>query len=445
MRFLASTFIHFCMASKTATYLVIFFFALTLKAQNSAAIKYGLPSGNHPHLRELIGTEPDEDDGLNSEIKNLGNQIKSTVKTVTAKRSFSCYGQPCNIKAFPLMYTKRYSGFWGGARAKLTNDSRNDPYLYAIDLNVQRSDTQQSEIAIGFDLPRVQSVPYHPRLKLEFTALKNNEVRYWGQSEAAKYYENNLSKIDQTRFNIEQYQIESLMSFRVAVIREQTYSVFGGFHSTTVNTSPFLEANKNQLYYEKPRAHKGGVGGAWTIGLISDSRDSEFLAKSGWMIEGGISVGGSPIGNFKFTRIFLNDRRFFSYKKSTLAHRLTFDVLSGDVPFWETKRVAGLQPVSDIASSDLLRSYFRGRFHETFKIVESLEWRYRLGKVWLFGLKPDMIFVPTALNFGQLGDSKAWSVSSGSYFAFSNSFLAQLFTGYSPTGWDFSLLFGVNI
>lgn len=416
----------------------------TAWSQNSDS-NFGLPTGVHPHLRNMVGEDPDEDQGLDSEIKNLGQQIKTTVRSVTAKRSFSCLGDPCNIKAFPLMYTKRYSGFWGGARAKLTNDSRLDPYLYAVDLNFQRSDTQQSEIGLSLDIPRLSMLAYEPRLKVEFVALKNNEVRYFGQGQSAAEYERHFDRLDETRFNLEQYQFEALLSFRIAVVHDQTYSVFGGFHSTSLNTGRFAKTTITQLYQDKPLAYRGGVGGAWTIGLISDSRDSEFLARTGWMIEGGVSIGGLPLGNYRFSRLFLNDRRFFTFKNSTIAHRLTFDVLSGEVPFWEYKRVAGIQPIADIASSDILRAYYRGRFHESFKLVESLEWRYHVGKIWFFGLRPDLIAVPVAVNVGRLGDSGAWSASTGSYFAFSNSFLAQLFAGYAPTGWDFALLFGVNI
>ncbi len=407
--------------------------------------KLGLPTGVHPHLNSVVGDDDAKDQSLDSEIKFIGHQIKSTVKYVTAKRGFSCLGAPCNIKAFPLMYTKRYSGFWGGARMKLTNESRTDPYLYAVDLNFQRSDTQQYELGVSLDVPHLKVLPYHPRLKVEFNVLDTNEVRYFGQGEMSKYYEENPNKLDRTRYNLEQYQAEALLAFRIAVIRGQTYSFFGGAHSTALTNGRFESASVTELFKSQPRAFKGGLSGAWTLGIVSDSRDSEFMARSGWMLEGGVSIGGKPIGNYKFNRIFINDRRFFSYKKSTIAHRLTFDVLSGDVPFWEFKRVAGIQPISDISSSDLLRSYYRGRFHEAFKIVESLEWRYNAGRIWLFGLKPDIIAVPIALNFGRLGDVGAWSTSTGAYLAFSKTFLAQVFTGYAPTGWDLSLLFGVNI
>lgn len=418
--------------------------ATTAWCQNADDNPYGLPIGVHPHLKSLIGDDDAPEQGVDSEIKYIGHQIKTTVKSVTAKRRFSCFGEPCNIKAFPLMYNRRYSGFWGGARAKLTNDTRNDPYLYAIDLNFQRSDTQQSDVGIGLDVPRLLMLPYQPRFKMDFGATNTNEVRFFGTGATGEYYDRHHDKLDQTRYDLKQVQIESLLSFRIAVIQEQTYSIFGGFHTAGFDTGHFRDIT-NELFVDKPTGYKGGVAGAWTLGIASDSRDSEFMARQGWMLEGGVSVGGMPIGNYKFTRFFMNDRRFFSYKKSTLAHRLTFDVINGNAPFWELKRVEGTQSINDVSSSDILRAYYRGRFHETFKLIESLEWRYYTGKVWFFGLKPELITVPMALNFGKLGDMGAWSASSGAYLAFSKSFLAQIFTGYAPTGWDLSLLFGVNI
>jgi hypothetical protein len=416
------------------------------QGQSIDADRFGLPIGVHPHIDSVIGDGDAKDQGLNSEIKFIGHQIKSTVKYVTAKRGFSCLGAPCNIKAFPLMYTRRYSGFWGGARIKFTNEVRSDPYLYGLDLSFQRSDSQQYELGASLDVPRLMMLPFQPRFKIEFSSLNTNEVRYFGQGERGQYFEKHPSLIDRTRYNLEQYQFETLLAFRVAVIRGQTYSIYGGVHSIASNTGPFAPVGANtELFRSRPRGYEGGVSGAWTLGIVSDSRDSEFLAREGWLLEGGISVGGRPVGNYKFNRFFINDRRYFSYKRSTLAHRLSFDILSGDVPFWEFKRVAGIQSVSDIASSDLMRTYFRGRFHESFKIVESLEWRYNSGRTWLFGLKPDLIFVPIALNLGRLGDTSAWSTSAGAYLAFSKTFLAQFFMGYAPTGWNVSLLFGVNI
>lgn len=442
------------MSSKPSTFLRLFTIAMSLwfvnhsaYGQETDAHLYGLPTGIHPRLKSILGEDIDDDEqnNLNAEIKNLGQQIKTTVKSVTAKRSFSCFGQPCNLKVFPMMYTRIYSGFWGGARARLTNDTRTDPFLYAFDFNLQRSDTQLSTVEVGLDIPHLKLLPYHPRFKAAFGAWKTNEARYFGVGENARYYERHRNLIDQTRYNIEQYQIENLLAFRFAVVRKQTYSFFTGFHYTSVETATFHEASVNKLFVDKPRGYDGGKGGAWTFGIISDSRDSEFMAHNGWMVEAGVSIGGRPIGAYKFTRYFLNDRRYFTYKRTTIAHRLTFDVINGDIPYWETQRVEGILPLGDIASSDVLRTYFNGRFHEPFKLIESLEWRYVLGRIWFFGLHPEMIFVPTAINFGQMGDVSAWSLSTGSYFAFTNSFLAQLFAGYAPTGWNFNLLFGVNI
>lgn len=425
--------------------MVILLLSQNGRSQSDDAKRFGLPRGVHPHLNSMLDENDEDEQTLNTEIKNIGKQIKSTVKTVTAKRSVSCFGDPCNIKIFPLLYQRRYSGFWGGFRSKFTNDFRTDPYLYALDINLQRSDARESEIGFALDVPRLLKIAYQPRFKLEFLALDTTEMRYFGRGDRGAFYEKNHDFINQTRFQTEQVNLESLLAFRIAVLGDQTYSLFGGFHMISLRTDRFHSLADNQLYADQPLGYRGGVGGSWTLGLVADSRDSEFMARQGWMFEGGVSLGGAPVGNYRFWRIFFNDKRFFTYKRSTIAHRLTFDVLSGNVPFWEFKRVAGTQPIADISASDILRSYYRGRFHEPIKIVESLEWRYHAGRIWLFGLRPDLITVPVAVDFGKLGDVNAWSVSTGAYFAFTKSFLAQVFTGYAPSGWDLSLLFGVNI
>jgi len=414
-------------------------------AQTKSTYNYSLPTGVFPHIKDYSFQTMPKDTRIKSEIQNLGNEIKSTVKNVTAKRNFDCLGSPCNIKAFPLMYTKIYSGFWGGFRTRITNEERNDPYLYGIDFAFQRSDTLQSDVSFGVDVPRLLFLPYQPRFMFNFSYLDTDELRYFGTGSDATFYEQNLDQVENTRYDLDLLSIEMLVAFRVAIVKEQVYSIYTGFHKSSVKTDQFRSQNDSQLYVSRPSGYEGGAGGAWTIGMAIDSRDSEFLATRGTLQEFGISVGGSPVGDFKFRRFFFNDRRYFTYKRSTIAHRLTFDALSGDVPFWEFARVAGMNPVADIASSDILRSYFRGRFHEPYKILESIEWRYNAGRIWLFGLRPEFIGVPIAFNIGRLGDSNAWSTSTGAYFAFTKSFIAQVFTGYSPTGWDLSLNFGVNI
>ena len=72
-----------------------------------------LPFGSYPHIHEIV-PEPKESDDLGEEIEDLSTKVRSTVKTFAQHRNSNCFGDPCLIQAFPLIYTKKNSGFFGG-------------------------------------------------------------------------------------------------------------------------------------------------------------------------------------------------------------------------------------------------------------------------------------------------------------------------------------------
>ena len=232
-----------------------------------------LPFGAYPHIREIKKNSV-EKEGLESEVKNLTLRVRDTVKDIAAHRNTQCLGDPCLFQVFPLVYNVLNSGFFGGARAKITNVSRTSPYLYSLESFLIRSDTRQWLAYLAGDFPEIEALPLDPRIKFRATYSRVSDRRYYGSGPT---FESAFEPDFRYRYALEEYGLLTTLSIPIVRWEDQKLSFFTGYSFIRHRPQPFSENSK--LFEEEPLGSTGGRSARVTFGLQFDARDREILSR----------------------------------------------------------------------------------------------------------------------------------------------------------------------
>jgi hypothetical protein len=384
--------------------------------------------------REQNQSTPDD---LLGGIKNLSQEIQRSVKDVTQKRNLTCFGDPCLFQFFPLAYTRAESGFFGGVHINVTNIASQDPYSYAVKMQVIRSDSDQWVSTAKVDIPEINIRILKPRVKLRGSYSRSTEFRYTGQG-LESYSLKNREDRDK-RYSLKEKGAGATLLIPLAFYSQSHFGFYGSYDYNVVKNDPFVDSSI--LFSKKPEAYKGGTYRSLALGLYHDNRDNMSFARSGRFIELGFGVGALDDTPNIIYRANLADRRYHSKGRWTLAHRFTFDGLFGKVPFWEQRSVGGIDPIKDVSGSGLLKGAKGGRFHENIKVIEALELRIHQNEFRAYGQRGDLALIPLATEFGLLSRLGVWSLSSGLDILWNKSFLTRFYTSFSEDHWTFRLKF----
>lgn len=395
-----------------------------------------LPYGIFPHV-DSIQENDNPNSSLKDDVKDLGIAFRETVQSFAARRNFNCLGRPCLVQAFPLLYSRPNSGFFGGIRGNVRDISRQEPPHWILNGLLIRSDTNQWISFAALDFPRIDALPFRPRFKLRGAYNRSTETRYFGIGR-----ENDTARLrpdEDLRFGLEEKSFHSSLIVPAFEVQDHRVSLFGSFDLASLKPSRFQSVSV--LFESAPLGLSGGKSASLALGLLVDSRDRENFPRNGWALEIAGSVAGNPSGDFPFQRFSVVDRRYFSHRKSTFAFRTTLDSLWGEVPFWELEKVGGIDPLRDISGSAILRGFRGGRFHERFKLIESTEWRVTLNPRRIFGQYTELTIMPLGIDVAQLGVVRALSVNSGIDFYFNRSFLMRFYVSRADSATTFALGF----
>lgn len=150
---------------------------------------------------------------------------------------------------------------------------------------------------------------------------------------------------------------------------------------------------------EQPTGFDGGWVNKVGIGLVADSRDSEFAPSGGGRYEIGVNTSGSLTGSgYTFTDYFTDFRTYTTtFLDVVIAQRLQLQHTVGDVPFWE---------LAIIGNQKGLRGYALDRFRGDSSVLYMLE-----ARKWLFSFFEDdikiggHIFTDTGRVFSEFDSS----------------------------------------
>lgn len=398
-----------------------------------------LPFGFFPSIREAQDNPRGPED-LKTEIKDLQSRVESTVRTVANRRNVTCFGDPCIVQAFPLIYNSAGSGFFAGFRLNLSNMARTDPRVYSFDAHIVRSDTHQWVTSFALDFPKVEAFPLQPRIKMRFNYSRTTQDRYYGigPSSAAS-----LSRPTQElRYALQETGFQTSLVVPFFNVGAQKVHAFASFNSIRFSPARLDNSIPSKLFEDSPLGSEGGISARMGLGLLIDNRDTEVYARRGWATELAFESAGRPIGRYPFHRYSLIDRRYLSSGNYTFAMRFNLDSLEGAVPFWELTSLGGIDPIREVSSAEVMRGVARGRFHERVKIILSVDNRVHFRQRRVFGLLCEPMLVPVGVDLGRLGSQGIWSLSTGANFLFNKSFEVRTMGAYSPTGYEFRLAFG---
>jgi len=396
-----------------------------------------LPFGVFPSL-SMVQDEDHPDENLGGGIKNIGSRMENAVRTFANRRNFSCFRNPCLLQAFPIIYSKRSSGFFGGFHANLRDSLRGSPPIYSITGHFIRSDSNQWITYLSLDLPKIEKLPLDPRFKIKGNYNRNTENRFYGFGTDSKEA---LTRDDkELRFGLTEYSFQSALIVPVMYFEgDGQLSIFSSLDANEIRITRFDPAKNSKLFEDNPRGIKGGSSSSLGLGVIADTRDREVMTTSGWATEMSTEVGGSVFGDYRFQRFTFVDRRYYSWRRSTFALRTTLDAISGDTPFWELEGVGGSDPIRNVSGSGILRAYKSGRHHEKVKAIQSAEYRVSLRPRRLWGQFTEITFFPIGGDVGRMGRLWAWDLITGVDLLMNRSFLIRTFLGYAETGiaWNF--------
>ncbi len=397
------------------------------------------PRGQYPALIDVAPEAPPSSprESLLGDIKVLSSEIQKSVREVSQKRNLTCFGDPCLFQAFPLLYSKPNSGFFGGFRANLTNISRRDPYFYVINTQVTRSDTQQWLATVNMDVPQVRLGPLEPRFKLRGSYARSTEFRYVGEGRAS--YDLNKYPDGDKRYSLRETAAGGTVLAPLVVRPASKFGLFATYDYSSVRTDPF--GRDTLLYRLRPEHFRGGTFRSVGVGLYRDARPTETFTRNGEMIEAGVSTGRLDASGEVSYRVTVVDRRYQSVRRWTLAHRLTADGIFGASPFWVRSGVGGIDPVRDVSGSGILKAYSGGRFHEKYKLIESAELRLHQNEFRALGLRGDLAIMPLGFDVGFLNRLFAWSVATGFDVLWNRSFLTRFYAAFTETEWALRLKF----
>ena len=285
-----------------------------------------LPFGIYPHISKIQGTsDAQKKNSLGKEIQKLSTQVKDTVKSIASHRNTSCFGDPCLVQAFPLVYNLIDSGFFGGFRVKLTDVKRPNPYLYSVEASLIRSDTQQWLVFAASDFPKIEFLPLQPRLKTRLSYSRTTDTRYYG---TGNNFDLDFAIPERdVRFALVEQSVQNSLVMPIVKLQSQHVSLFASFYSAKNSPKPYGNPDDSKLVQDNPTGLDGGITTRLGGGFLIDSRDQEILSRQGWALEAAVERAAPPLGRYKFHRFTLIDRRYFSRGRFTLASRTSLDSL----------------------------------------------------------------------------------------------------------------------
>jgi hypothetical protein len=380
-----------------------------------------------------------EDDGeFRDDWKKLTHELKNSVTYFARRRTSTCWGSPCKIQAFPMAYTSSLSGFWGGVRGNIIDLSESNPYRLKVDGMVVRADSSEWLSFIKLDVPHFPLLFASPRLKMRTDYAFSTEFQYYG---TGNDWKKNL-KEERARYSLRQKDIYLSLIFPLNSPEDENQFGFAtSYILENFGTDRFRNLATTNLYVDRPTNYQGDTLNSFSAGILIDSRDSEILARRGQWLEFLFETGWTVNGDNRYYRTTLVDRRYFSHRRWTLAHRLSADAFFGDPPFWKLRSVGGTSPILDLNGSGIFVGLSKGRYHEPVKFIESLEPRYRLPSFRFFGQLGEGSLIPLGVDVGQFGPHFAWSTFTGISMWWNRSLLLQLFVAKSMERYSANMLF----
>ncbi|MEX0647629.1 MAG: BamA/TamA family outer membrane protein [Balneolaceae bacterium] len=245
-----------------------------------------------------------------------------------------------------------------------------DPFLSNTKLDFTIS--TKGNIIGEFDYERTRSFGTDIRSRFTFRGERDQQSHYFGIGNRTEY---SSGQYEDDFFFFESRRLSLMYSGRKQV---GEFSEDGIIDLIVPVSFTFLDASSGNgpTRFDEDLPEENGSG--WVnkigIGLIADSRDSEFAPTRGFRYLAGIKTSPSFAGSdYTFSELTGDFRHYKEiFKDVVVAQKIQADHRLGSPPFWE---------MAALGSQDGLRGFHQDRFLGDSSILHLLELR-----TWLFSL-----------------------------------------------------------
>jgi len=276
-----------------------------------------------------------------------------------------------------LGYTSDWGLFGGGLLQRISYDDPNLPFLSKLAADFTMS--TKGNIVFEIDYERTKTVGLNIRSLVQFVGQKIREGNYFG---IGNHTEFSNQKFENEFFFFENNEISFFYQARKRLTEFGDYGMLDLTASADISYLNGLSVGQSSKFEEDMPL---GFGKSWSnkigVGLIADSRDSEFSPSQGLRYEASFEVSTSVLGSdYNFSNFKLDLRHYKEiFRGIVLANNLSIESIQGDAPFWDLSKIGG---------DEGLRGYHLYRFRGNQSVLNMLELR-----TWLFSVYNDEIRV----------------------------------------------------
>lgn len=344
-----------------------------------------------PHLHTIEppkNTKPGGFGQMGEDIKKFGEEVAQRIDRIVKKKTFEWWGDPWTMQGIPILFPSSYDGFNLGFRLQLQNIRRQDPHQMEIIGQLMASDAGRYKHQFQLDLPHAFSGAFRITTRLAY----DRDISHWyfGTGNRNTYNPDLLDNGSPLYRN----------TIAGPSITLQLYKYFGkiyrlgpvlGFKwvNVTVPSGSLLEQ-------QNPAGTAGGTSHYWGLAFIRDTLDFEPYPSRGTYNELFLQYYGRVTGSdYEFKRGTYTFRIFIPvHRRLTFAHRTLFEVLDGNVPFYEMFAVGGTNWALAFGGDRFYRGYQANQFLDKIRLALGFELRW--DPLFLTLLKQDLTvgFVP---------------------------------------------------
>ncbi len=306
----------------------------------------------------------------------------SLTMTQTAWAESSSVRTGLNFAGLPLSNYNSDEGLGYGANVALYNHARGGytPYFYLTQAEVFLTTRGKDYAFFFFDSPHL--IPRY-RLSAEFRFENDVFSPFYGLGEKTVFREeftdaSSEAFIDEYYYSFGRERLKFTADVQRFVWQKRLRALvgLGIFHTEiTPNTERSLLQEQVPL----------GIEGGWTnylkFGFVYDTRDNEPAPTSGTWSEMIVEISGGLLGSdYTSRRVTVTDRRYYRILKNLVyANRVVFEMMDGDVPFYEMSRFSSsFKREEALGGAKSVRGVRRNRFIGQTKLFANLELRWTM-------------------------------------------------------------------
>ena len=320
------------------------------------------------------GPDSQEDESgmerMGEDIKLFGEQVAKRVDRVIKKKAFELWGDPWTFQGIPLIFPSPSTGFNLGIKVQLQDIRRQDPHKAEVEAQILASDKGRYKHSFRVDFPHALDGRY--RLTGRVAYDRDINFKYYGIGNDNNFQRSLIVDDDILFQNVRAGPSLTFQALRYLGNNVRAGPILGlKWTEVTAPTGSLLQM-------QQPSGLLGGRTHYVGLAIAYDTLDFEPYPSKGAIHELYLYLHHKmTFSNYDFVRSTYTYRRYFLlHRRLIFAHRMFFEALGGDVPFYELGATGGSSPTIGFGGDRFLRGYDSNRFIDRFKLVFGIELRW---------------------------------------------------------------------